>query len=203
MSMTFNGNIQLIGKQPLSVTENGTYNAPSGKAYDPVTVNVSGGGGQVEEQLKGLIERTATHIDIPNGTTKIGNDAFSNFTSLASITIPNSVTSIENVAFNNCTSLTSITIPGSVTSIGRGAFSNCTSLTSITIPNSVTSIGSYAFSSSTSLTSITIPNSVTSIGYGAFYNCTALTTITCDFAQGAVSGAPWGAPNTTQIIYLR
>lgn len=31
--------------EPLSVTDNGTYTAPSGKAYSPVTVNVSGGGG--------------------------------------------------------------------------------------------------------------------------------------------------------------
>jgi len=31
---------------PLSVTANGTYTAPSGEAYSPVTVNVSGGGGQ-------------------------------------------------------------------------------------------------------------------------------------------------------------
>lgn len=30
---------------PLSVTANGTYTAPSGEAYSPVTVNVSGGGG--------------------------------------------------------------------------------------------------------------------------------------------------------------
>lgn len=31
--------------EALSVTENGTYTAPSGKAYSPVIVNVSGGGG--------------------------------------------------------------------------------------------------------------------------------------------------------------
>ena len=30
---------------PLSVTENGIYTAPTGTAYSPVTVNVSGGGG--------------------------------------------------------------------------------------------------------------------------------------------------------------
>lgn len=178
MSMTFNGNIQLIGKQPLSVTENGTYNAPNGKAYDPVTVNVSGGA--AEEQLKGLIERTATHIDIPQGTTRVAN-----------------------VVFYLYDSLTSVTIPNSVTSIGDNAFYYCTSLPSITIPNSVTSIGRYAFVYCTSLTGITIPNSVTSIGAGAFTYCANLETITCDFAAGAVSGAPWGAPNTTQIIYLR
>lgn len=34
-----------IEVEPLSVTTNGTYTAPTGKAYSPVTVNVSGGGG--------------------------------------------------------------------------------------------------------------------------------------------------------------
>jgi len=34
-----------ITVEPLSVTENNTYTAPTGKAYSPVTVNVSGGGG--------------------------------------------------------------------------------------------------------------------------------------------------------------
>ena len=37
-------NIEVI---PLSVTANDTYTAPAGKAYSPVTVNVSGGGGTV------------------------------------------------------------------------------------------------------------------------------------------------------------
>ena len=34
-----------IAVEPLSVTQNGTYTAPSGTAYSPVSVNVSGGGG--------------------------------------------------------------------------------------------------------------------------------------------------------------
>lgn len=34
-----------IEVEPLSVTQNGTYTAPDGKAYSPVTVNVSGGSG--------------------------------------------------------------------------------------------------------------------------------------------------------------
>lgn len=34
-----------IEVEPLNVTTNGTYTAPDGKAYSPVTVNVSGGGG--------------------------------------------------------------------------------------------------------------------------------------------------------------
>lgn len=34
-----------VDVEALSVTANGTYTAPTGKAYSPVTVNVSGGGG--------------------------------------------------------------------------------------------------------------------------------------------------------------
>lgn len=34
-----------VDVEALSVTQNGTYTAPSGTAYSPVTVNVSGGGG--------------------------------------------------------------------------------------------------------------------------------------------------------------
>ena len=90
----------------------------------------SGGGGG--DDLKNLIERDITSIDIPSGTTTIGRNAFSACTSLTSVMIPNTVTSIGINAFYNCTGLTSVTIPNSVTSIGNSAFSNCTALTSIT-----------------------------------------------------------------------
>lgn len=37
--------------EALSVTQNGTYTAPTGKAYSPVSVNVSGGGGSSSYKL--------------------------------------------------------------------------------------------------------------------------------------------------------
>ena len=40
-----------ITVEGLSVTENGTYTAPSGKAFSPVVVNVSGGSGDSIERL--------------------------------------------------------------------------------------------------------------------------------------------------------
>lgn len=38
------GDAPTITTEPLTITSNGTYTAPKGKAYTPVTVNVSGGG---------------------------------------------------------------------------------------------------------------------------------------------------------------
>ena len=139
--------------------------------------------------------------------------------------IPESVTSIGDCAFSECSSLTSVTIPNSVKSIGPGAFYltaiynakdswiddvlyidnwlieakndiegayiiregtreiaayafyYCSSLTSVTIPDSMTGIGDYAFCDCSSLTSVTIPEGVTSIGEGAFSDCSSLTSV--------------------------
>ncbi len=118
-------------------------------------------------------------VTIGNSVTSIGGNAFSYCTGLASVNIPSSVTSIGSEAFYHCSGLTSVTIGSGVTSIGGNAFRDCTSLTSITIPNSVTSIGWSAFSGCSGLTSVTIPNSVTSIGADAFFNCTNCTDVYC------------------------
>ena len=125
-----------------------------------------------------VIPSSVTYNNRTLTVTSIGNNAFSECSSLTSVTIPNSVTSISNSAFSSCRGLTSVTIPNSVTSIGNYAFHYCSSLTSVTIPNSVTSIGNYAFSDCSNLTSVTIPNSVTSIGYSAFSYCKGLTSVT-------------------------
>jgi hypothetical protein len=116
-----------------------------------------------------------TSVTISSGVTSIGDDAFDS-SSLTSITIPNSVTSIGDQAFAQC-DLISITIPCSVTNIGEWMFFYCSYLTNFTIPESVTGIGDSAFAGCESLTGITIPNSVTSIGDSAFTGCSGLTNI--------------------------
>ena len=116
-------------------------------------------------------------IRIGTGISTIGNSAFYNCYSLASVTIPSSVTSIGTYVFYNCCSLTSVTIPSGVTSIGNSMFSQCCSLTSVTIPSGVTSLGSQAFYYCNSLTKVTIPSSVTSIGSNVFSNCRCLTNV--------------------------
>ena len=119
---------------------------------------------------------TDANVDIPEGVTSIGDEAFMDCYNLKSVFIPEGVTSIGQHAFFRCNNLTSVTIPEGVTSIGEWAFAN-SSLSSVTIPEGVTSIGENTFYDCSALTSVTIPSSVTSIGNGAFERCYGLKSV--------------------------
>ena len=144
--------------------------------FDTEIANLTSGGGD-NSSLINFIERTATSIEIPYGTTSIGKYAFYYYSNLTSVTIPDSVTSIEGNAFQSCSSLTTATIGNGVTSIGASAFQSCSKLASITIPDSVTSIANSVFYYCSGLTTATIGRGVTSIGSYAFSNCSRLTEI--------------------------
>ena len=113
-------------------------------------------------------------ISVPKSVTSIGDGAFDGCSSLSSIAISDSITSISAWTFDGCSSLRSLVIPDSVTSIGNEAFRGCSSLCSLVIPDSVTSIRDGAFDGCKSLRSLVIPDSVTSIGDGAFSSCSSL-----------------------------
>ena len=147
------------------------YSAPFTYLMEGNSVTIT----DCDENASGALVIPSSYQGKP--VTSIGDNAFSDCSSLTSVTIPDSVTSIGRGAFRFCSSLTSATIPDSVTSIGGWAFANCSSLTSVTIPDGVITIGSYAFHGCTSLTSVTIPDSVTSIGEGAFRGCSSLTSV--------------------------
>jgi hypothetical protein len=86
---------------------------------------------------------SAKKIILSNSVTQIVSNAFGNI--LKEIYISDSVKTIGMHAFSNCSSLVSISIPNSVKSIGSFAFSDCTALESIDIPVSVATIGYSAF----------------------------------------------------------
>ena len=121
-----------------------------------------------------LIAGCATTV-IPEGTTKIDDNAFYDCTGLTSIEIPGNVKSVGNNAFYGCTGLKAIEIPSSVYSIGTSTFEGCTGLTSITIPSNVKEVGSFAFQHCTGLTDAVVNSN---IGYYGFNECTSLKNLT-------------------------
>ena len=132
-----------------------------------------------------------TSIEIPASVETIGNTAFSDCSSLATVTFEKGsrLKTIGNNAYYRCTSLTSIEIPASVETIEKKAFMHCSSLATVTFEKGSqlkTIAGdSYdgAFSDCTALTSIEIPASVETIEATAFKRCSKLATVT--FEKGS------------------
>lgn len=133
----------------------------------------------------GSNHRNATEVTFSSGITSVGNNAFSNATSLQSVSL-GGVTSVGYNAFYGNTSLNSVSMPN-VTNIGSSAFYNATSLNSVSMPN-VTNIDYNAFYNATSLTSVDMPN-VTNIGSSAFRYTSSLTSVDMPNIQRIESGA--------------
>ena len=86
-----------------------------------------------EDWCRMLIERTETHIEVPEGVTRIAEFAFGGWTSLTSVVIPNSVRNIGGDAFSGC-GLTSVTFEGKPDNIYQDCFRACFNLTTINVP---------------------------------------------------------------------
>lgn len=142
-----------------------------------------------------------TSVTIPSTWTTIPNTLFKG-TGLTSIVIPEGVTKIEDEAFNNCEKLTSVTLPTTLTSIGSAAFGNCVGLTSVTLPEGLLSLD--GFTGCTNLKSINIPSTVTTIGGGAFDNCSSLGKETKFVIPAAVKtvGFAFDGWTAEQTIYI-
>lgn len=171
-------------------------------------------------QLKGLIDGTATEITIPDGVTNIRRYAFSYVSAMEKVYIPAGVTSIETQAFSYCSKLEYINLPVGLKTIGGSAFYQCIRLPLTELPDEITTIESNAFTGCAKLAITKIPAGVTHIKSNAFSSCGGLTSITfrgvpnevsstafnydyniqtinVPWAEGAVSGAPWGATKAT------
>lgn len=170
--------------EPLTITENGTYNAPTNTAYDSVTVAVP-----CDSFIESVIDKSVTEVSASDfsGATSVGAYSFYNCTDLESVALPNNITSIGDYAFYGCSKLSSVTLPKNITTLGgRYAFSRCTSLTNIDLSN-ITTLQPYSLELC-GLTSIYMPNyKVAGSGYDIF-NCTALVNLSMpNLATGNLS----------------
>lgn len=138
-------------------------------------------------------KRNFESITIPANVTGIGAYAFRGCASLKTVTFEgeSKLEAIGEHAFDNCTSLASIMLPLGLRAIGSSAFYQCSALTSVTFgermggfilggasASSLESIGYGAFAF-TQLKSFDIPKTVTEIANFAFgsENLTSLTVV--------------------------
>lgn len=144
-----------IEVEPLSVTTNGTYTAPTGKAYTPVTVNVSGGGGSLSYDTK-----TATASDYPTSLQFTGMKGEPKF---FAVRLNAQVSSSGNTTYYYIVDIISNCNGSSATTHG-----NCFRIGSTRRVDTITSGYSYSYSGTT----LTITSSAASrsASPGAFYS---------------------------------
>ena len=160
----------------LSVTSGDGY---SGNVVIPKLVSYGGATYSVTEIGQGAFSdcTSLTSISLPSSLTSIGDWAFSN-TGISSVSIPEGITDIKGRVFNSCQNLISIVFPSSLKYIGEYAFAGCASLSKINLPESLETIGKESFSYCPLIKNVTIPASVNIIGEGVFMNCNELESVT-------------------------
>ena len=141
----------------------------------------------IEEGITGINDRltrmfkNAISVTLPSSLESIGENNFSNFTKLETVTIPDNskLKYIYTRAFERCTSLKSINLPQGLESIYSRAFYTCSNLTNLKLPSTLTRIDELAFSNGPRFKNneLTVPKGVTTIKSRSIYNINDLKTI--------------------------
>ena len=156
--------------EALNVTENGTYSAAEGTAYNPVTVAVEAQGitgndiatrSGITGNMFGSAPYIPTYAFASTNITgadfsladRISSYAFVNCKSLKTINFPEA-SFVSTAAFSSCTSLEKAILP-KCSEVQQNAFSYCPSMSEVSLGN-CTFIGSSAFASCHRLISLNL-----------------------------------------------
>lgn len=207
--------------EALSVTENGTYTAPSGvDGYSPVTVNVpipdgyikpSGTKNITENGTYDVTDRAAVNVSVPEreivlqDKTIEANGAYSadaGYDGLGQVTVNvptgggGDSESVAALLGNTMTVLDN----SLVTSLRTRACQNATALVTVNLPN-VTSLGSYAFYQCSGLVTVKVPK-LTTISTQTWYMCPKLEYADCG-QLGNVSAQTFASCTALKTLILR
>ena len=161
-------------------------------------------------------------IEISDGITHIGSNAFVGCSGVKSITIPDSVESIGEFAFSNCGGMLNATFGNGLKSIGKEAFTDCTRLKRVYINDLANwcgiefdtnanplSNGGILYIDDIVANDIIIPDGVTAIAPNAFIGCVNIKNVTIPEGVTAIGkNAFWGCsslatvsiPNSVQTV---
>ena len=122
-------------------------------------------------------------VEIRTGTTTVGANAFSPFSSLREVKLPQGIIVIGEEAFAGCAALERIDLPEGLTEIGESAFADCRKLRELSFPATLRSIGHSAFAG-TALAEVKLPGGLVGLGGFAFHD------------------TPWFSTQPDGMIYL-
>ena len=153
--------------------------------------------GKTVTKIASISNSIVEEIAVPATVLSVSNSAFSNATSLVSITVDSAnknYSSVDGILYNySKTTLVrypsakpgaEFTIPASVTEVASNAMRNCDNITELTVHEAVTDLGSYAFGYCDNLKvvnynaiSCTTPSSSVLMTNTPFSNCKTLETV--------------------------
>lgn len=114
-----------------------------------------------------------SHVVIPEGTTKIGRNAYDGCSGVTAVDIPASVTLIERSAFAG-TGVQEIIIPNDDAELSISCFSNCHQLKSIKLPANLKQLPQFALYRAESLEELELPDGITQLGMSSINTCMKL-----------------------------
>lgn len=130
-------------------------------------------GGSTDELMIAIAERTLTDLVLPEGVVDVSNNAFYSWKTLKTVSFPSTLERVGMYSF-------------------RGA-----SFEELVFPAKLKTLDGYAFDGNSSLLEVTFKGTPTTFKSTTFSSCSKLATINVPWAEGTVSGAPWGATNAT------
>lgn len=113
-------------------------------------------------------------VNVPEGITSIGREAFKNKTKISTICLPNTLVRIEYAAFERCIGLLSIILPDNLENIEEKAFLRCYNLKYISFNDKLIRIDEEAFGFCCKIRYVQLGSGVKYIASSAFNNCNKL-----------------------------
>ena len=166
----------------------------------------------IEEGITGINDRltrmfkNAISVTLPSSLESIGENNFSNFTKLETVTIPDNskLKYIYTRAFERCTSLKSSNLPQGLESIYSRAFYTCSNLTNLKLPSTLTRIDELAFSNGPRFKNneLTVPKGVTTIKSRSIYNINDLKTINVENGVTKIEKYAFADNDSLKNVYL-
>ena len=152
-------------------------------------------------------------MEIPQGVTSIGENAFRGCASITRVTIPGSVVNIEAGAFADGPNLTEIVVAENnqhyksvdgllLTKDGRTLVAVPAGKEQVAIPKGVVFIGDKAFLKCKRITKLDIPNGVTEIGFRAFSDCVGLGSISFPPSMAKIGDDAFGECRNLADVYV-